>query len=690
MNKCNFLVVALLFAATSSLHAQNNAVKLVRDKTNPAVHVTINGKHFTDFFFPDTIAKPVLYPIKAPNGTVITRGFPMNPIAGEPTDHPHHLGLWFNYGDVNGLDFWNNSYDIPADKKNLYGTVKFGKITSMQSGATGKLSYDAIWHDQSGKTHLTEQTGFEFSEINGVWVIDRTTTLTAAIPVVMKDNKEGVLGLRMAHELQIPAKTTKKFVDANGIETTIKAVTDTIANGNYINSNGVQGEDVWSRKASWCMMYAKMKTDSISILIIDHPKNIGYPTYWHARGYGLFAANPLGDKVFTNGKAERNLSLKAGESVTFRYRVAIAAGKTALPNSGITQLQNDFASKPVKLMYVGSYTGKGNPGIQVYAFDQATGKSSLVREHRNPSAGYFAITPDKKILYSLGEEGSRKGAVWAYSIDPKTGDLIKLNSQPTIGDGPCYISFDPKTKTVYCANYSGGSLTVFKTAENGSLLPAAQHIVYNGSSVNKSRQDKAHAHCAVIAPGGKYVYVNDLGADKIYRHTIKADGTLEETPLAYSTEPGNGPRHIVFNKLGDRAYSINEMKGTVDAFVVEEAGLKKIQTIIADTVQTNGDHGSGAIHLSPDGRWLIGSNRITSNQVVVYKVLADGKLEKKSHTDVVKKPRFFRFDETGKFVLVAGQDGDKVQVFAFDGKTGALKNTGNDLEILTPVAIEFY
>ena len=243
MNKNNFLVLALLFATTFSVHAQNNAVKLVRDKTNPAVHVTINGKHFTDFFFPDTIAKPVLYPIKAPNGTVITRGFPMNPIDGEPTDHPHHLGLWFNYGDVNGLDFWNNSYDIPADKKDLYGTVKFGKITGMQSGATGKLSYDAAWHDQSGKTHLTEQTGFEFSEINGVWVIDRTTTLTAAIPVLFKDNKEGVLGLRMAHELQIPAKTTKKFVDANGIETTIKAVTDSIANGNYINSNGVQGED---------------------------------------------------------------------------------------------------------------------------------------------------------------------------------------------------------------------------------------------------------------------------------------------------------------------------------------------------------------------------------------------------------------------------------------------------------------
>ena len=101
MNKNIFSFVAMLLAATISLRAQENKVKLVKDKTNPSVHVTINGKHFTDFFFPDTIAKPVLYPIKAPNGTVITRGFPMTPLPGEPTDHPHHLGLWFNYGDVN-------------------------------------------------------------------------------------------------------------------------------------------------------------------------------------------------------------------------------------------------------------------------------------------------------------------------------------------------------------------------------------------------------------------------------------------------------------------------------------------------------------------------------------------------------------------------------------------------------------
>lgn len=348
-----FLLIghALCLVAQSDTKALNgklskkNRVQLVMDKTSPVVHVSINGNHFTNFFFSDTLAKPVLYPIKAPNGTVITRGFPVTPIAGEPTDHPHHLGLWLNYGDVNGLDFWNNSYDIPAEKKYQYGTVKMGKLMQVESGRQGKIQYDAVWNDHAGKTQVKELTSLVFSEMDGAWVIDRTTTLTAVIPVLFKDNKEGLLGLRMAHALQIPSTETKKFRDASGIETTVKALTDTIANGNYIASNGKEGDAVWGSKASWCMMYAKMKTDSISVLIIDHPKNEGYPTHWHARGYGLFAANPLGTSVFTNGQSSRNFSLKAGGSVVFRYRVVVAAGPCVLNAQQIGLFENSFSSR---------------------------------------------------------------------------------------------------------------------------------------------------------------------------------------------------------------------------------------------------------------------------------------------------------------------------------------------------------
>lgn len=338
----SMLAIAGALFLTTSTQAQK--VKLERDVARPVVRVTIKGRHFTDFFFPDTIAKPVLYPIKAPNGVVVTRGFPVTPQPGEPTDHPHHLGLWLNYGDVNGLDFWNNSAAIPADKKKDYGNIRMDGVRSLQSGETGRITYDARWVDHTEKVLLKETTRLEFSEQGGAWMVDRSTTLTAVVPVLFKDNKEGVLGLRVARALQIPAKETKKFTDANGIVTTVKAVTDTVSNGNYLAANGKQGDDVWSTKASWCLLYGRMQADSVSILIIDHPSNVGYPTHWHARGYGLFAANPLGANVFTNGASTLNHSLQPGASMTLRYRVVFAAGSRVLDAGQISALERSFSA----------------------------------------------------------------------------------------------------------------------------------------------------------------------------------------------------------------------------------------------------------------------------------------------------------------------------------------------------------
>lgn len=341
-----------------------------------------------------------------------------------------------------------------------------------------------------------------------------------------------------------------------------------------------------------------------------------------------------------------------------------------------------------KFMFVGSYTWKDNPGIQVYTYDQATGSTKFLRSVKHPNASYMVSTPDQKYLYVLSEE-NQTGSVAAYSVDKLTGNLQLLNKQNIIGQGPCYVSYHAPSKTVYTANYSSGSITVFKTNEDGSLQPASQHIKYTGSSINKDRQEGPHAHCAVVSPDNQYLFVSDLGTDIINRHKISANGSIEEKPVQFKVEAGNGPRHIVFNKQGSFAYSINEMKGTVDVFAVLKGDLKKVQTISADTVETKKDHGSGAIQLSPDGKWLLVSNRVTSDQVVVFAVQPNGQLIKKHHVEVTKKPRFFRFDEAGKFVLVAGQDGDQVQVFSFDSMTGefALQNT---LAIPIPVCIEFF
>jgi len=467
----------------------------------------------------------------------------------------------------------------------------------------------------------------------------------------------------------------------------LTGLSDSIANGNYLNSNGLKGDAVWGKKANWCMAYGKIKSDSISVLILDHPYNENFPTPWHARGYGLFAANPMGSNVFNQKNPTYNKELKKGESITFKFRIAIAADKKILSNKTIQQLETDFSSSSKKLMFVGSYTWKGNPGIQVYQYDKASGKSNFVRSIKAPNASYMVVTPEQKYVYVLSEE-DRIGSVASYAIDQLTGNLTLLNKQNILGDGPCYVSYHAPSKTVYTANYSSGSITVFKTNADGSLQPATQHILYSGSSINKTRQEKSHAHCAVVGPDNKYLYVSDLGTDIIHRHSILQDGSLSDKSVDFQVEPGNGPRHIVFNAKGTHAYSINEMKGSVDVFSVIQGNLKKVQTLVADTVQTKEDHGSGAIQLSPDGKWLLVSNRITSNQVVVFAVQQNRLLVKKHHVEVTKKPRFFRFDESGKFVLVAGQDSDKLQIFSFNTLDGRMK-LQSTLDIPVPVSIEF-
>ncbi|MEP7277158.1 MAG: PmoA family protein [Bacteroidota bacterium] len=345
--KKSTLLLVLSCILFSFLSAQRQEiVKLVKEKNVNRIDVLVDNQPFTSFFYPDTLEKPVLYPIHAANGTIVTRGFPLKPLPGEPTDHPHHIGLWFNYENVNGLDFWNNSFAIPAAKKNLYGWIKTDRIIETKDGPEGILAYHANWTNQQNETLLEETTRFAFSGTGRLRIIDRITTLTAATTVKFTDAKDGMLGLRLARELQIPTVEDKKFTDDKGIVTIVKGKADSISNGNYITSEGIRGDAAWSTRARWCKVYAKMGQDSVSIIIIDHPKNPNYPTFWHARGYGLFAANPLGEKIFTNGKSAKNLELKKGESVVFRYRIVIDDGKKTINKKEIDALADAYAKKP--------------------------------------------------------------------------------------------------------------------------------------------------------------------------------------------------------------------------------------------------------------------------------------------------------------------------------------------------------
>ena len=336
----------LLLPAYFGVQAQQ-PVRLVRDAKARKVDVFVGQQLFTSFLYPDTLEKPVLYPLRAADGALVTRGFPVASRPGEPTDHPHHLGLWLNFENVNGLDFWNNSYAIPPAKKAGYGWIRTDKIMEASSGPTGTLAYHATWTNQQKAVLLEEITRFTFSGTAHQRVIDRTTTLTAAVPVTFTDAKDGMLGLRLAHELQIPETKDQKFTDDKGNVTLVKGSPDRVATGDYLTSAGQRGNAAWSTRAAWCRASGKIGPDSISVAIIDHPQNPNYPTFWHARGYGLFAANPLGEKIFTNGKSAKNLQLKKGESVRFSYRIIIDEGSHILTPAQLNEAAASFAKKSV-------------------------------------------------------------------------------------------------------------------------------------------------------------------------------------------------------------------------------------------------------------------------------------------------------------------------------------------------------
>ena len=345
------ILIFMTMIPASSLTAQRSRPVDVRVQEDAAAHKVVikaGGKPFTELIYPDTMEKPVLYPIYAPDNQLVTRGFPLQPRAGEPVDHPHHVGLWFNYENVNGLDFWNNSYAIPAEKKAGYGWIKLDTIVmathiKTKGGDKGIVQYDASWIDQKRNVLLQENTIFVFTASTEERIIDRSTTLTAVQDVNFPDAKDGMLGLRVTRELQIPSNVPGEFVDDKGNITKVAAGNAPDINGNYLTSEGKTGDSAWATRGAWCMLYGKKMQDTLSVLIIDHPGNPGYPTYWHARGYGLFAANPLGQKIFSKDREVMNYRLEKGKSVVFRYRIVIAAGSHRLSADRIRQLTDAFA-----------------------------------------------------------------------------------------------------------------------------------------------------------------------------------------------------------------------------------------------------------------------------------------------------------------------------------------------------------
>jgi hypothetical protein len=326
------LMAAVFFSASVlQLRAQqpeNLDVKIVRDDSMNKVDIVIGGKLFTSFRYPANIEKPFLYPVIAPNGSVITRGFPIEPRKGERVDHPHHTGIWFNHGNVNGLDFWNNSSAIPADKKDEYGHIVLQKILKEESGKRGILAITANWDDNKGNTLLKENTTYYFSGKGDMRIIDHITTLTAVNgPVTINDSKEGMFAIRVDRAFEMPSDEPLIFTDDKGNATSVGVVDNTGVTGMYHSGNGLKGDAVWGTRNDWVLLTGTKDNSIITMGIFDNPKNPGYPAYAHARGYGLFAVNNFGQQSYDPGKEKVKFVLQKGHSVELRHRFVVQSGR---------------------------------------------------------------------------------------------------------------------------------------------------------------------------------------------------------------------------------------------------------------------------------------------------------------------------------------------------------------------------
>ncbi|TVR71024.1 MAG: hypothetical protein EA408_10205 [Marinilabiliales bacterium] len=325
--------IALLFACTEQPPAPQPDISIGKVADENRIEIMAGQELFTAYIYPDDLAKPVLFPVNAPGEVPLTRGFPVHPRTGERTDHPHQVGFWLSYGNVNGLDFWNNPGNLPEENRAGYGYIEHGEVLRMEGGRNkGELVISAYWKNYSDEIILTEVTTFVFSIEDDTRIIDRVTTLTAGSEEVnFADDKEGMAAVRVAREMELPGSDLPVIVGPDGSEGQAGSNYHEGSTGNYLSSEGLEGDDVWGTRARWMILNGKMHGKEVSIALIDHPENPGYPTYWHARGYGLFSANPLGQAEFSEGSEVMNMVLPAGESVTFRYRLAIRADGIITP-----------------------------------------------------------------------------------------------------------------------------------------------------------------------------------------------------------------------------------------------------------------------------------------------------------------------------------------------------------------------
>ncbi|MGZ2745619.1 lactonase family protein [Burkholderia stagnalis] len=353
-------------------------------------------------------------------------------------------------------------------------------------------------------------------------------------------------------------------------------------------------------------------------------------------------------------------------------------------------------------LLVGTYTDGGSDGIYVYRFDTKTGSVAPLSSAKTVNPSYLLPSRDGRTVYAVNElpgdngPADQRGGISAFRFDAKTGALTFIDRVSSEGNDPCYLSLSPDGKYLVTANYSvaanpGGSFAVFPLHEDGAVSPAALAVHHEGSGPVKGRQDGAHVHSTVFSPDGRYLFVQDLGADRIfgYRYTVDGSrGLISPTDTRYTpVKAGSGPRHMVFGANGRHAYVTSELNAAVEVFGYQDGRLTPVQTVPMAAPGFKGKVGGAAIHLSPDGRFLYASNRGDANEIVIYAVNpADGRLKTVGRqSSLGRTPREFLIDPTGKWLIVGNQDSDTFYVFKRDVETGKLDANPQKVAVGKPV-----
>lgn len=378
-----------------------------------------------------------------------------------------------------------------------------------------------------------------------------------------------------------------------------------------------------------------------------------------------------------------------------------AAGTTGLIIAGLGFGQRSSGRKSKEmLVYIGTYTsGKSkSEGIYIYKLNLASGELKLYQTVKNVvEPSFLTVDKNRKFLYAVNEteeyEGAKSGAVSAFAINQQTGDLEFLNKQPSLGGAPCHVSTSNNGRFVLVANYLGGNVAVFPIEKDGRLGSSIDLKQHSGSGPNKERQESAHAHSINLDRNNRYAIACDLGIDKVLVYRFdKQTGklTLNEQPF-FQTKSGAGPRHFAFHQNGKTAFVINELNSTITTFSYDGklGTLKETQTVPTLPADFSSANTCADIHVSPNGKFLYGSNR-GHDSIVSYRIDAHGgKLEFIEHTSTGgKTPRNFAIDQSGRFLLAANQNSDSIVVFRIDEQSGKLSPTGNTAQVPSPVCLK--